>query len=338
MRIAQIATVDTPVRREHSGSIEQIVWLLDRELTRLGHEVTVFGAAGSEVTGHFVATLPGSYAEAGAPEDWRLCEMINLARAIECAGDFDIVHSHAYLWSLPLEALCEAPMVHTLHVHPYDDFLRLREMWPKARVTAISAFQWHETPHLPPRAIIHHGIDVEQFTFRANPEDYICYLGRFIPDKGVLTAISSARSLGLRLLLAGPRNEYYDACIAPEVDGRNVEYIGVVTGRERDQLLGGARALLYPIQAPEPFGLVQVEAMMCGTPVVAPRIGAVPEIVENGVTGCIAEGATDFSEQILSALTLDRARIRAVAEERFSAVHMAREYAVLYASIVEAKA
>ena len=330
MRIAQIATVDTPVRRDHSGSIEQIVWLLDRELTRLGHEVTVFGAAGSEVSGRFVATLPGTYAEAGAPDDWRLCEMINLARALEHSGEFDIVHSHAYLWSLPLEGLCRAPMVHTLHVHPYDDFLRLRAMWPRASVAAISEFQWSDTPHLPPEAVIHHGIDVEQFTFRAQPEDYVCYLGRFIPDKGALAAIRVARALGLRLLLAGPRNEYFDACIAPAVDGRAVEYLGSVTGADRDRLLGGARALLYPIEAPEPFGLVQVEAMMCGTPVVAMRLGAVREIVDEGVTGYTATDPAEFVDHVQRALKLDRRRIRETAERRFSAGRMAREYLALY--------
>ena len=333
MRIAQVSTVDTPVRREHSGSIEQMVWLLDRELRRLGHEVTVFGAAGSEVGGTFIETLPGTYAENGAPDDWRLCEMINLSRALERSGDFDVVHCHAYLWSLPFEPLCRAPMVHTLHLHPYDDFLRLRAMWPHACVTAISKFQWSATPELPPAAVIHHGIDAEQFTFREKPDDYVCFLGRFVPDKGALTAIRTARELGLRLLLAGPRNEYFDECIAPEVDGRLIEYIGPVTGVERDRLLGGARALLYPIEAPEPFGLVQVEAMMCGTPVVATGLGAVPEIVEDGVTGCIAENAGAFPAQITRAFTLDRARIRALAVRRFSAEHMAREYAALYSRI-----
>lgn len=333
MRIAQVSTVDTPVRREHSGSIEQMVWLLDRELRRLGHEVTVFGARGSEVGGTFIETLPGTYAENGAPDDWRLCEMINLSRALERSGDFDVVHSHAYLWSLPFEALCRAPMVHTLHLHPYDDFLRLRAMWPQACVTAISKFQWSATPELPPAAVIHHGIDAEQFTFREKPGDYVCFLGRFTADKGALTAIRTARELGLRLLLAGPRNEYFDECIAPEVDGRLVEYIGSVTGSERDRLLGGARALLYPIEAPEPFGLVQVEAMMCGTPVVATGLGAVPEIVEDGVTGCIAESAAAFPAQTTRALTLDRTRIRSLAEQRFSAAHMAREYAALYSRI-----
>ena len=150
---------------------------------------------------------------------------------------------------------------------------------------------------------------------------------------GALTAIRAARALGLRLLLAGPRNEYFEACIAPEVDGRSIEYIGTVTGGERDRLLGRARALLYPIEAPEPFGMVLAEAMMCGTPVVAMHLGAVPEIVEDGVTGCLAADAADFLRQIPRAFSLDRHRIRAIAEQRYSAERMAREYAALYARL-----
>jgi glycosyltransferase involved in cell wall biosynthesis len=330
MRIAQISTVDTPVRRDHSGSIEQIVWLLDRELTRLGHEVTVFAAAGSEATGRLIETVPGQYGENGAPDDWRLCEMMNLCAALARSGEFDVLHSHAYLWGLPFEPLSRSPLVHTLHVHPYDDSLRLRELWPHACVTAISTFQWSETPTLPPSVIIPHGIDTEQFTFQAEPEDYVCFLGRFIPDKGALTAIEIARQLGVRLRLAGFRNEYFDACLAPHIDGVEIEYVGSVTGSGRDAFLGGARALLYPIEAPEPFGLVQVEAMMCGTPVVAMRLGAVPEIVEEGVSGYTAESQEDFLQRVPDSFALDRRRIREHAERRFSAHHMAGEYLALY--------
>ena len=334
MRIAQISTVDTPVRRNHSSSVEQLSWVLARELTALGHEVTTFGAAGSDVAGRFCETLPGTYGENGAPEDWRLCEWINLARALESAREFDIVHSHGYLLGLPFDAHIFTPMVHTLHIHPYDDSLRLRALFPKANVVGISRFQWSEIPDLPPVAIIPHGIDVAQFSFRPTPGDYLAFLGRFVPDKGVLTAIRSARSLGIPLKLAGLRNDYYQAVVAPEVDGREVEYIGPVTGDSRDRFLGDAKALLYPIEAPEPFGLVQIEAMMCGTPVIATRIGAVPEIVDEGITGFTALDPDEFTQQIPRAIALDRATIRGSAQKRFSATAMAEAHAALYKSLL----
>jgi glycosyltransferase involved in cell wall biosynthesis len=336
MRIAQLSTVGTPVRREGSDSIESLVWLLSRELTRLGHEVTVFAAAGSEVEGELVATLPGPYGMAGSPDDWQLCEWINLGRAVEQSGRFDVLHSHAYLWGLPLQGLARAPLVHTLHVCPYEEEARLWSLVPDAPVTALSRYQWSAFPQLRPAAVIPHGVDPDQFTFRPKPQDYVCFLGRFIPGKGPREAVAAARAVGVRLLLAGPRNDYFREHVEPLVDGRSVEYIGFVNGPARDRLLGEARALLYPLQAPEPFGLVQVEAMMCGTPVVARRIGAVPEIIDEGVTGYTAESMDDFAAGMMRAFALDRRRVRDWAEARFSARRMAQQYAEVYQHLASA--
>jgi glycosyltransferase involved in cell wall biosynthesis len=330
MRIAQISTLSTPVRREGSDSIESLVWLLTRELTRLGHEVTVFAVAGSETCGELVATVPGPYGMAGSPDDWKVCEWINLCRAVEQSGRFDVLHSHAYLWGLPLRRLSRAPMVHTLHVCPYENEAQLWSLEPDARVTAISHYQWSAFPDLRPAAVIYHGLDSGQFTFGAEPDEYVCYLGRFIPGKGPLEAIAAARALGVRLLLAGPANDYFRERVAPQVDGRRVEYVGYVHGRDRDRFLGAARALLYPVQDPEPFGLVQVEAMLCGTPVVAMRRGAVPEIIDEGVTGYSADSPEEFARQVPHSFDLDRRLIRSRAEERFSARCMAVQYASLY--------
>ncbi len=330
LRIAQVSTLATRVRQTGSGSVEGLVWILSRELTSLGHEVTVFAAAGSETPGELVAALPGPYATPGSPHDWQLCEWINLCRAVEESGRFDVVHSHAYLWGLPLHRLAHAPIVHTMHITPEQDMARLWSMTPDACVTAISNYQWSAFPELQPSAVIYHGVDTSQFTLQSQPDDYVCFLGRFTPGKGSLHAIAAARSLGLRLLLAGPRNAYYRKHVEPLVDGRQVEYVGYVSGSERDQLLGHARALVYPVQAPEPFGLVVVEAMMCGTPVAATRLGAVAEIVDEGVTGYCAESVDDLARQIGRCLSLDRGRVRARAEARFSAERMAREYAGVY--------
>ena len=330
MRIAQVATLSAPVCGESTGSVESLVWLLARELQKLGHDVTVFGTRDSQVEGKLESVLPGPYGSPGSLNDWHVCEYMNLAHAVRKAGDFDILHTHAYLWGLPLERLCRSKMIHTMHIVPDDDAARLWALHPDAAVTALSEHQWGAYPDLKPLAVIHHGLDTRQFAFCATPDDYVLYLGRFVSGKGARHAIRYARELGLRLLLAGPENAWFREHIKPHVDGKNVEYVGYVSGAQKVKLLGGARALLYPIQFPEAFGLVLIEAMLCGTPAVAMGIGAAPEIVDQGVTGFCVANADDFLQTIPKAFALSRPAIRAVAERRFSVERMARSYVEIY--------
>ena len=332
MRIGQVSTLSAPVSQQTTGSVESLVWLLARELGALGHEVTVFGTADSQPPCELVGALPGPYCTAGSPMDWELCEWINLCKAVEQSSRFDVLHTHAYLWGIPLAPFSRAPLVHTLHIVPDENAAWLWAKHPEAKVTAISRHQWSEHPHLKPAAIIPHGVDVAQFTFRPKAEDYIVYLGRFVSGKGPLHAVSIAKKLGVRLIMAGPSNPYFRERVQPLIDGKNVEYAGFVTGRDRDQLLGGAKALIYPIQYPEAFGLVLLEAMLCGTPVAAIHLGAVPEIVEEGVTGFTAATMEELPEALTKCFTLDRARIRRQAEERFSLRRMAEDYVRVYAT------
>ena len=334
MRIAQISTLSAPVRQVTEGSVESLVWLLTRELTRLGHEVTVFGIPGSEVDGEFVATLPGSYGAPGSIDDWQLCEWVNLSRAVSESKRFDVLHSHAYLWGIPLDPLSQAPLVHTMHITPDPDFATLWGMSPRSCVTAISRCQWSNYPQLTPAAVVPHGVDATQFSFNAEPGDYVCYLGRFIPGKGPCQAIAAARKLGVRIVLAGPRNAYFKEHVEPLVDGKNVEYVGFVKGAERDKLLGGARALIYPIQYQEPFGLVLVESMLCGTPVAAINLGAVPEVIDQEVTGYYSSSMDQFLDAVEKAMLLDRRKVRDHASRKFSPEQMAQGYLRVYEKVI----
>jgi glycosyltransferase involved in cell wall biosynthesis len=330
VRIALVSTSSGPVRADNTGSVESQVWLLSRELVARGHDVTVFGCAGSEAPCEMVTVHPGPYASPGTLSDWQLCDWVTLAEAIAQSRRFDIIHSHAYLWGLPLERFSRAPMIHTMHTCPYENEALLWDRFPAARIVALSAFQWRIATSRRPAAIIPNGVDPADFQYNAAPDDYICFLGRFIPGKGPLAAIAAAREAGIPLVLAGPANEYFDRAIRPLVDGDRVRYMGSVDRRQRCQLLGRARALLYPLVEPEPFGLVQVEAMMCGTPVVATSIGAIPEIVENGRTGILVNAPEALAVALHAAQSLDRSAIERSARATFSVERMAETYETLY--------
>jgi len=328
-----VATLATPVRRDDSGSIETMVWVLTRELVALGHEVTVFATPGSEVAGRLVSPVPGTYAVDGAPSEWFYCEWANLCAAVTAAGEFDVIHSHAYLWSLPLEPLSPTPLVHTLHTRVGDGQVAMRRLHPAAVITGISDYQWSDWPDWPPTAVVRHGIDVDLPPPQVPVEPYLLWLGRFLPDKGALEAIEAARLLDLPLRLAGPANAWFHEVVRPHVDGDRVRYEGWVTGEHKHRLLAGAAALVYPVSTLEPFGLVLAEAVVRGTPVAAYAVGAVPELLEDGVTGCAVQDPRDLALAVAACLHLDRQVVAGRGRERFSAARMAREYAGVFAAV-----
>jgi glycosyltransferase involved in cell wall biosynthesis len=336
MRVALISTVSSPVRLDSQGSVEALIFLLAHELKQLGHDITVFACEGSKVDGNLVTTLPGPYATAGSLSDWHLCEWINLCHAVEQAGNFDILHSHAYLWGIPLQRICKTPMVHTIHIVPDNDHAQLWSMSGHAWVTAITRHQWELFPQLKPVAVVPHGVDPTQFTFQPVARDYLCFIGRFTEAKGPVQAIKTAKALGKKIILAGPTNEYYLEHVKPLVNDVTVVYMGWAGLTERNELLGGAQVMIYPITYPEAFGLVLVEAMLCGTPVAAMRLGAVAEIVDEGITGYCADSPDGLIEAVLRAKDLDRRRVRKKAAERFSPQKMARGYARVYEQITSA--
>jgi glycosyltransferase involved in cell wall biosynthesis len=183
-------------------------------------------------------------------------------------------------------------------------------------------------------AVIHHGIDVEAFPFSSVAGDYLLFLGRLEQDKGPVTAVHAAREVGLPLVLAGPPSDYFTAEVAPLVDGVQVRYVGPVGRERRNQLLAGAATLVFPVTAPEPFGMVMIEAMACGTPVAAIPLGAVPEIVDPGVTGFLAADAASVPAAIESCLTLSREQVREVARRRFHYRRMVDDHERLYEQIL----
>jgi glycosyltransferase involved in cell wall biosynthesis len=338
LRIAHIAPVATTVPPPKSGSVETMTSLLTEGLVAGGHDVTLFATADSKTS----ATLNALYAHGYWHDDnmwpWELYEMLNLAAAVERAADFDILHYEAayYPMSLAFTRLSQSPIVQTLHHSPTPAEIQLWARYPEAAFVAISQEQRRLLTGLNVVGTVLHGIDMDNFVFREKPEDYLLFLGRFTEGKGVLQAIEIAKRLGLRLILAAAEGEYYREKVAPHVDGRHVVYFGEADFQAKVKLYGGARALIYPIQASEPFGLVLTEAMACGTPVAALDRGAVREVVDEGVTGMIFENLEHMANDLPRVFDLDRRRVRARAVARFGVQRMVDEYVGVYTRIVEA--
>jgi len=269
---------------------------------------------------------------------WELYEMLNLAAAVERASEFDVIHYEAayYPMSLAFTRLCATPIVQTLHHSPSAAEVELWSRYPEAPFVAISKEQASLLKGLNVVGTVLHGIDTDNFSFQETPEDYLLFLGRFTDGKGPLQAIEIAKRVGMRLILAAAEDDYYRERVAPHVDGTRVIYFGEADFAAKVKLYGGARALLYPIQAREPFGLVLAEAMACGTPVAALDRGAVREVVDEGVTGLIFNDLEEMTRGLSRVFDLDRRRVHERAVARFGTRRMVDEYLAVYTRIVEA--
>lgn len=342
LRIAQIAPVGTPVRRDVGESVEQLIALTCDELVARGHHVTLFATGDSETTAELRYCLERGYNHDPDLWDWQFAEYRHVGHAYSQADDFDVIHCHSHHFGLPFAPFVRIPNVHTHHVEMEPRVIAAYRTAPRVHLVAISDFQaraYAEHRNVDP---IPHGIATDELPFGEGCGGYLLFLGRMIEDKGPSQAIEIAHAAGMRLVLAGPaqnpedlKESDFDIRSDPRVDGRLVSYVGRVDAPERNRLLAGAGALLYPLRYPEPFGLVMAEAMACGTPVLGVGIGAVPEIVEHGLTGYLAGSWEGLIELVPRALELDRGIIRARAVERFNHKLMVDRHEALYRRLVE---
>ena len=334
MRVAMLAPISWRVPPRHYGPWERVVSLLTEGLVERGLEITLFATADSLTRARLAAVCPRPYSE--DPDlDPKVWECLHIAAVFERAAEFDLIHNHFDFLPLSYSGLVSTPLLTTIHGFSSERILPVYQKYNgTAYYVAISQADRH--PGLEYVATIHHGIDLNEFTLRSEPGDYLLFFGRIHPDKGAAEAIEVARRLGRRLIMAGiiHDQDYFDRQVAPHLDGTQIRYIGSVGPQERDELLGGAYALLHLINFAEPFGLSMIEAMACGTPVIARPLGAIPEIVRHEETGFIVNSIEEATAAVEAVSQLDRQYIHRYVAQNFSRERMADDYIRVYQEIV----
>lgn len=334
MRIAMLAPIAWRVPPRHYGPWEQVVTLITEGLVARGIDVTLFATADSLTRGRLVAICPRPYGEDPSldPKVW---ECLHIANVFERAAEFDLIHNHFDFLPLSYSRLVATPVLTTIHGFSSERILPVYQHYNgHTFYVSISNADRHHT--LDYVATVYHGINLAEFTFRSDPDDYLLFLGRIHPDKGTAEAIEVARRTGRRLIIAGIIHDqaYYEREVVPHLDDDQIRYIGPVDPPRRDQLMGGAAALLHLVNFAEPFGLSMVESLACGTPVIGRPRGSVPEIIRHGENGFLVNSVEEAIAVLPAIPTLDRQRIRAEAEARFSAERMVNEYIQVYEEVL----
>ena len=341
MKIAQISPLFERVPPRKYGGTERVVSWLTEELVAQGHQVTLFASGDSITSANLVSAYPHSLREHGSRETLAP-HVLLLEEVFVRAHEFDVLHFHIDALHYPLSRRQQTPHLTTLHGRL--DFPELYSLYRKFRqipVASISDAQRLPLPWLNWRATVHHGMPKELFGFWPKPGAYLAFLGRISPEKRADWAIQIARRAGIPLRIAAKVDEvdrpYFEREIEPLLPGSGAEFVGEIGDSEKERFLGEAYALLFPVDWPEPFGIVMIEAMACGTPVVAYRQGSVPEIIRDGETGFVVDSLDDAVAAIGRISEVRRARCRQVFEERFSARRMARDYLRLYTELASSE-
>jgi glycosyltransferase involved in cell wall biosynthesis len=340
MHIAQVAPLTEAIPPKLYGGTERVVHWLTEELLSLGHEVTLFASGDSCTSAKLEAPWPRALRLDGSIRDPNALHMLMLERVRQRADDFDFVHFHLDYYPFSLFARQTTPFVTTLHGRlDLPEHQPLFATFATVPVVSISQAQRRPIPRAGWVRTIHHGLPERLLSPQPVKPEYFAFLGRIAPEKGVDRAIRIAQQCGVPLKIAAKVDkvdrEYFESSIRPLIDGKSVEYIGEITDHEKSEFLSAAIVLLVPIDWPEPFGLVMIEAMACGTPVIAFNRGSVPEVLDEGVTGFIVEDEKGAIGAAYRLPELSRATIRRRFEERFTARRMAQDYLAVYRTLME---
>jgi glycosyltransferase involved in cell wall biosynthesis len=335
MRIGMIAPISWRVPPRGYGPWERVVSLLTEGLIERGLDVTLFATADSLTRAKLAAICPRPYSE-DTTLDPKVWECLHIAHAFERAAEFDLLHNHFDFLPLSYSALTTTPVLTTIHGFSSEKILPVYQKYNNStHYVAISNADRH--PTLDYAATVYHGIPMSEFSLRRVPDDYLLFFGRIHPDKGVVEAIEVAHRTGRRLIIAGliQDQSYFYEKVAPLLDHTQISYIGLVEPDRRNELLGGAYALLHLIDFAEPFGLSMIEAMACGTPVIAYPLGSIPEIIQHQQTGFIVDNLKEAVAAVHAVKQLDRELIRRYAAQNFSREQMVEGYIRVYQQVVE---
>jgi glycosyltransferase involved in cell wall biosynthesis len=343
MRIAQVAPLFESVPPRLYGGTERVVAFLTDELVRLGHDVTLFASGDSQTTARLIAVWPHALRLDGSSVDSLAPHVLMLEEVLKRVDEFDVIHFHISQFHLPV-----ARRLHVAHLTTMHGRLDLPELRPLYRefhdvpVVSISDAQREPLPDARWVGTVHHGLPLDLLHFHPGPGKYLAFVGRIAHEKRVDRAIAIATACDQPLRIAAKVDqadrEYFERHIRPLLDNPLVEYIGEINEAEKELFLGDASALLFPIDWPEPFGLVMIEALACGVPVIAFRGGSVPEVIDEGVTGVIVDSLEEAIAATQNVHRFDRRRCRAVFERRFNATRMARDYVGLYGDLIAHRA
>jgi len=338
MKIAQIAPLWIPIPPITYGGTEFVISLLTEELIKRGHKVTLFASGDSKTSARLIPIWSRSLWRAHLSAPHAVFSLL-YEKLFEMQDEFDIIHDHCEFYSAPFSRFLKPSIVSTIHHPMYEEMIILFKKFPNINYVAISKNQRKSAPGINFIKTIYHGIPTEKYEFNPEPENYLFWLSKIIPGKGLIEAIKVAKLTGEKLIISGiiPKEaqDYFDFRVKPLIDGKQIQFVGASNFEKKVQLFRNAKAFLYPISRPEPFGLVVIESMACGTPVIGFREGAIPELVKDGKTGFLVKDEIEMAKAVNKIKEIKRIDCRRHTVRKFGLKKMVNKYEALYNTLLK---
>lgn len=338
MKILQIAPLWIPVPPITYGGTELVISWLTEELVKRGHEVTLLASGDSKTSANLLPIWPKSLWRTKLSAPHAVFALI-YEKLSQIQEEFDIIHDHCEFYTAPFAPFLKRPLVSTIHHPMYEELIILFKKFPQINYVAVSKNQKRSAPGVNFVKTIYHGLPIEKYPFNPNPKDYLLWLSKISPEKGPAEAIEVAKKSGQKLIISGnilaEFGDYFDYRLKPLIDGEKIQFVGAANFEKKIELFQNAKAFLYPVKRPEPFGLVVIEAMACGTPVIAYKEGALPELIKDGKTGFLVSNQEEMIEALKKIDEINRLDCKRHVSRKFSLRKMVNKYEALYYKILK---